>query len=59
MDLHRRRSVLVRMSETGEHLETVRILNDHDSLAKVMSRAGECPEAVLEATYGWVRHEGA
>ena len=28
MDLHRRRSVLVRMTETGEHLETVRILND-------------------------------
>ena len=25
MDLHRRRSVLVRMTETGEHLETVRI----------------------------------
>jgi len=24
MDLHRRRSVLVRMTETGEHLETVR-----------------------------------
>ena len=23
MDLHRRRSVLVRMTETGEHLETV------------------------------------
>ena len=59
MDLHRRRSVLVRMSETGEHLETVRILNDRDSLAEVMSRAGESPEAVLEATYGWVRHEGA
>ena len=53
MDLHRRRSVLVRMSETGEHLETVRILNDRDSLAEVMSRAGESPEAVLEATYGW------
>ena len=28
MDLHRRRWVMVRMSETGEHLETVRILND-------------------------------
>lgn len=28
MGLHRRRSVLVRMTETGEHLETVRILND-------------------------------
>ena len=53
MDLHRRRSVLVRMSEAGEHLETVRILNDRDSLAEVMSRAGESPEAVLEATYGW------
>ena len=24
-----------------------------------MSRAGESPEVVLEATYGWVRHEGA
>src|SRR6185436_16609086 len=53
MDLHRRRSVLVRMSETGEHLETVRILNDRDVLADVMSRAGESPEVVLEATYGW------
>src|ERR1700758_3174161 len=53
MDLHRRRSVLVRMTESGEHLETVRILNDRDSLADVMSRAGECPEVVLEATYGW------
>ena len=53
MDLHRRRSVLVRMCESGQHLETVRILNDRDSLAEVMSRAGECPEVVLEATYGW------
>ena len=44
MDLHRRRSVLVRMTETGEHLETVRILNDRDVLAEVMSRAGESPE---------------
>ena len=47
MDLHRRRSVLVRMSESGQHLETVRILNDRDSLADVMSRAGECPEVKL------------
>jgi len=53
MDLHRRRSVLVRMTETGEHLETVRIVNDRDQLADVMSRAGESPEVVLEATYGW------
>ena len=53
MDLHRRRSVLVRMAESGEHLETVRIVNTADRLADVMSRAGECPEVVLEATYGW------
>ncbi|MDN5934342.1 MAG: IS110 family transposase [Pseudonocardia sp.] len=53
MDLHRRRSVLVRMTETGEHLETVRISNDPEYLAQVMSRAGEAPEVVLEATYGW------
>ena len=39
MDLHRRRSVLVRMTETGEHLETVRIVNTRDRLAEVMTRA--------------------
>jgi transposase len=53
MDLHRRRSVLVRMTETGEVLETVRISNDPDYLRQVMARAGEAPEVVLEATYGW------
>ena len=53
MDLHRRRSVLVRMTETGEHLETVRISNDSEYLRQVMERAGEHPEVVLEATYGW------
>jgi transposase len=34
-------------------LETVRISNDVDSLTKVMARAGEAAEVVLEATYGW------
>ena len=34
-------------------LETVRIVNDVERLASVMARAGECPEVVLEATYGW------
>jgi transposase len=53
MDLHRRRSVLVRMSAEGEVLERVRIVNDPDRLAAVMARAGEGPEVVLEATYGW------
>ena len=53
VDLHRRRSVIVRMTEAGEHLETVRILNDRERLAAVMTQAGESPEVVLEATYGW------
>ena len=53
MDLHRRRSVIVRTTEGGEVLETVRIVNDVDRLASVMARAGEGPEVVLEATYGW------
>jgi transposase len=53
MDLHRRRSVLVRMTEAGEHLDAVRIMNDPYALAAVMAQAGEHPEVVLEATYGW------
>ena len=53
MDLHRRRSVLVRMTDSGEPLETVRIVNGREQLAEVLSRAGESPEVVLEATYGW------
>lgn len=53
VDLHRRRSVVVRMTESGERLETVRIVNDVERLASVMARAGQAPEVVLEATYGW------
>ena len=53
IDLHRRRSVLVRMTDTGDRLETVRISNDPDYLREVMTRAGEAPEVVLEAAYGW------
>ena len=36
MDLHRRRSVLVRMTDTGQRLETVRISNDPAYLRDVM-----------------------
>jgi transposase len=53
IDLHRRRSVIVRTTDAGEVLEAVRINNGLDSLAAVMTRAGEAPEVVLEATYGW------
>src|SRR5947209_11955727 len=36
-----------------ELLETTRISNDPEYLRAVMERAGECPEVVLEACYGW------
>ena len=53
IDLHRRRSVIVRTTEAGEVLEAVRIHNDVERLTEVMARAGLAPEVVLEATYGW------
>jgi len=53
MDLHRRRSVLVRMTADGRKLETTRIINSPAELRKVIARAGKRPEVVLEATYGW------
>jgi transposase len=53
IDLHRRRSVIVRKDAAGETLETVHIVNDPVVLAEVVGRAGETPEVVLEACYGW------
>src|ERR1700752_3966569 len=53
MDLHRRRSVLVRMTADGKKLETARITNSAAELRREMARAGEHPQGVLEATDGW------
>jgi len=53
MDLHRRRSVLVRMAEDGRKLATVRIANSVARLAAEIRRAGLHPKVVLEACYGW------
>ncbi len=53
MDLHRRRSVLVRMTEDGRKLGTARITNSPAALRKEIARAGQHPRVVLEATYGW------
>jgi transposase len=53
MDLHRRRSVLVRMTPEGEKLATVRIANSPERLSAEIAKAGPAPEVVLEATYGW------
>jgi transposase len=53
IDLHRRRSVIVRMTGEGEVLETIRIDNDPVALSLALAKAGPDPEVVLEATYGW------
>ena len=53
IDLHRRRSVIVRRTGAGETLETVRIDNDPLALASELAKAGEHPDVVIEATYGW------
>ena len=57
IDLHRRRSVIVRKNADGEMLSKVHIDNDPMALAAAVSAAGPNPEVVLEATFGWVRHE--
>ena len=53
MDLHRRRSVLVRMTEDGRKLATARISNSPARLVTEVRRAGLHPKVVLEACYGW------
>jgi transposase len=53
MDLHRRRSVLVRMTPDGEKLETARITSSPGELRRAVARAGASPRVVVEATYGW------
>ena len=53
MDLHRRRSVLVRMTEDGRRLGTARITNSPAEVRAQIARAGKNPRVVLEATFGW------
>jgi transposase len=54
IDLHRRRSVIVRMTPEGERLGPAkRIFNEPWELAREVASWGESPEVVLEATYGW------
>ena len=43
MDLHRRRSVLVRMTDDGRRLGTVRITNSPAELRAQIARAGKNP----------------
>jgi transposase len=53
IDLHRRRSVIVRQTPDGQVVDTVRIDNDPVALSCAIAEAGPDPEVVIEATYGW------
>jgi transposase len=53
IDLHRRRTVIVRTDETGQRLGMARIDNDPVALALEVAKAGPDAEVVLEACYGW------
>jgi hypothetical protein len=57
IDFHRRRSVVVRVSASGEKLSSTRVANDPVAIVAAVAGAGPDPEVVVEATYGWVRHE--
>src|SRR5258708_4397170 len=53
IDLHRRRSVIVRMTAEGEKLSCVHLANDPIALSLEVAKAGPDPEVVIEACYGW------
>ncbi|MGH3923089.1 MAG: IS110 family transposase [Pseudonocardiaceae bacterium] len=53
IDLHRRRSVIVRMSEDGQVLGVDQVVNDPVELSMAVAKAGPDPEVALESTYGW------
>ena len=53
IDLHRRRSVIVRMNDAGDVLGVTKIDNDPVALSMAVAEAGPDPEVVLEACYGW------
>jgi transposase len=53
IDFHRRRSVVVQVGASGDRLSVTRIDNSPPALAAAVTAAGEHPEVVIEATYGW------
>jgi len=53
IDLHRRRSQVVILDETGVKLSSVKVENSAAALALAVGEAGPAPEVVLEATWGW------
>ena len=57
IDLHLRRSLIVREDDAGNEVGVVRIDNDPVALSLALAEAGPNPEVAIEAAYGWVRHE--
>jgi len=53
VDLHGRRSMIVRENAAGEELAVVRIDNSVEALAAALADAGPNPEVAIEATWGW------
>ena len=53
IDLHLKRSVIVRENAAGEELGVTQIDNDPVALALALAEAGPDPEVAIEATYGW------
>ena len=52
IDLHRQRSHVAALDETGAQLLSRRIVNDPQTFLALLEDVGECRIA-LEATYGW------
>jgi len=52
IDLHRKRSHIAALDETGAQLLSRRIVNDPQTFLTLLEDVGECRIA-LEATYGW------
>jgi len=53
IDLHRRRSVIYRMDQAGEKIDSVRVDNEPSHFAKAVSTAPVGGDVIVEATYGW------
>jgi transposase len=53
IDLHRRRSVIYRMDQAGEKIDSVRVDNEPSQFAQAVSVAPVGSDVIVEATYGW------
>ena len=58
IDFHRRRSVIVRVSGSGERLGLHRIVNDPSELAEVMALCGSSPEVDMGRGGVWTEERG-